>query len=73
MSSSSEIISGGTRANKTANALENFVEDLLNRNGYTEFMLYKKQVFAMPNTIGGKHYSKHPCCENALHKESLIF
>ena len=60
MNSSLEIISGGTRANKTANALENFVEDLLNRNGYTEFMLYKKQVFAMRSIIGGKQYSKQP-------------
>jgi hypothetical protein len=67
MSSSSETISGGTKANNTGNALECFIEDLLKRNGYTEFKNHKKQVFAMRQIIGGKQYSKQPWCGESIY------
>jgi len=67
MNLSSEITSGGTRANKTGNSLENFVEDILRRNGYVEFVGNKKQVFAMRDTIGGKQYSKQPWCGKTIY------
>jgi hypothetical protein len=60
-------MSGGTKANNTGNALENFVEDLLKRNGYTEFINYKKQIFAMRQTVGGKQYSKQPWCGESIY------
>jgi hypothetical protein len=60
-------MSSGTRANKTGNALESFVEDTLKRNGYTEFINHKKQVFAMRKAIGGKQYSKQPYCGQSIY------
>jgi hypothetical protein len=60
-------MSGGTKANNTGNALEGFVEDLLKRNGYTEFINNKKQVFSMRQTIGGKQYSKQPWCGKSIY------
>jgi hypothetical protein len=55
MSSSLGTMSGGARANNTGNALESFVEDLLKRNSYTEFINYKKQIFPMHNVVGGNN------------------
>ncbi|MDR1366092.1 MAG: hypothetical protein LBJ03_03330, partial [Holosporales bacterium] len=67
MSSSSETMSGGTRANNTGNALESFVEHLLKRNDYTEFINHKKQIFAMRQTMGGKQYSRQPWCGESFY------
>jgi hypothetical protein len=67
MNLSSETISGGTRANRTGNALEKFVEDILTRNSYTEFINYKKQVFAMRKSIGGKQYAKQLWCGESIY------
>jgi hypothetical protein len=58
MNSSSEIISSGSRANKTGNQLERFVQDALRAGGYAEFWNHKSQAFANRKTIGGKQYLK---------------
>ena len=70
MNLSSEIISSGTKANRTGNALENFVEDILIRNDYTEFTNHKKQVFAMRQFIGGKQFVKQPLCGESIYGSS---
>jgi hypothetical protein len=67
MNSSSETTAGGTKANRTGDSLENFIEDILLRNGYEEFVNHKKQVFFMRNTVGGKQYSKHPWCGKSIY------
>ncbi|MDR3030923.1 MAG: hypothetical protein LBU35_00885 [Holosporales bacterium] len=67
MNSSSETISSGTKANKTGNALESFVEAILIRNGYTEFINNKKQVFAMRQSVGGKQFSKQQLCGESIY------
>jgi hypothetical protein len=69
MNLSSEItsLSGGCRANRTGNALENFVEDILERNGYIEFTNYKKQIFFMRKFIGGKQFSKQAKCGKSIY------
>ncbi|MDR1475188.1 MAG: hypothetical protein LBI30_01545 [Holosporales bacterium] len=70
MNLSLETISGGTKANKTGNALEGFVEDILIRNGYTEFINHKKQVFTMREFVGGKQFSKQPWCGESIYGSS---
>jgi len=67
MNSSSETTSGGARADKTGNSLENFVEDILIRNGYTEFVGPKKQVFIGRHMTGGKQYAKQPWCGQTIY------
>ena len=67
MSSSSEIITGGTYANQTGNALERFVENELKEHGYTEFINHKDQVFALRHAVGGKQYSKQPYCGQSIY------
>jgi hypothetical protein len=58
MNSSSGTTSSGSKASKTGNVLENFVENALQTNGYTEFWDYKKVAFANRRAIGGKQYVK---------------
>lgn len=58
MSLSSETTSSGSKANKTGNVLERFVEQALIAKEYTEFWNYKKQVFANRKMLGGKQYAK---------------
>lgn len=58
MNSSSEITSSGSKANRTGNTLERFVQQALDDRDYVEFWNYKKQVFANRKMIGGKQYSK---------------
>ncbi len=58
MSYSSGTTSSGSKANKTGNELEWFVENTLLRRGYTEFQGNKKQAFANRNSISGKQYIK---------------
>ena len=58
MKSLLEIISSGTKANKTGNRLEKFVEQALQERGYTEFLGHKLQAFDNRKTIGGKQYIK---------------
>jgi hypothetical protein len=43
---------------RTNNALESFVEDILTKNGYEEFINYKNQIFIMRKTIGEKQFFK---------------
>lgn len=56
--SSSEIINSGEKANKTGNLLEEFVEQILKKKGYTEFWNHKAIAFENRNAIGGKQYLK---------------
>lgn len=58
MSLSSETTSSGSKANRTGNTLERFVQQALIDRGYVEFWNYKKQVFAQRHVIGGKQFSK---------------
>lgn len=58
MNSSSEITSSGSKATKTGNALERFVQQALLDHSYVEFWNHKKQLFANRNIVGGKQYSK---------------
>jgi hypothetical protein len=60
MSLSSETTppSSGTKANKTGNRLQNFVEEILKEKGYLEFWNHKKQAFENRKVIGGKQYMK---------------
>ena len=58
MNSSSEITSSGSKATKTGNALEKFVQQSLIDHGYVEFWNHKKQLFNNRNIVGGKQYSK---------------
>jgi hypothetical protein len=53
-----EKVKFGGRANKTGNRLEQFIEDILKREGYEEFWDHKEQVFANRKAIGGKQYAK---------------
>ncbi|MDR2677681.1 MAG: hypothetical protein LBB26_03940 [Puniceicoccales bacterium] len=59
--------SSGSQANKTGNALESFVEGILERNGYTEFINHKKQIFFMKEFIGGKQFSKQSKCGKSIY------
>ncbi|MDR0942816.1 MAG: hypothetical protein LBM19_04405 [Holosporales bacterium] len=65
MSLSSEITSGGTKANKTGNALEDFVEDILKRNGYAE--ISQDKVFATRQSIRGKQFAKQALCGKTIY------
>jgi len=56
MNSSSETTSSGTKANKTGNRLQNFVETILKEHDYAEFWNYKHQAFDQRKSIGGKQY-----------------
>ena len=58
MSYSSEIISGGGRANKTGNHLERFVEHQLQDLGYIERIGRNKHTAANTNTENGAYYGK---------------
>jgi hypothetical protein len=58
MNSSSGIISSGSRANKTGNRLERFVQEALAERGYAEFWNHKAQAFANRKSIGGKQFLK---------------
>lgn len=58
MNSLSEITSSGTKANKTGNRLQKFVEEILRERGYAEFWNYKHQAFDQRKTIGGKQFMK---------------
>jgi hypothetical protein len=60
-------MAGGTKANKTGNALESFVENLLIRNGYIKFQNHKRQVFGMRKSMGGKRYFKHAWCGESIY------
>ncbi len=53
-----EVISSGTRANKTGSRLEQFVENALRQEGYIEFWNHKEQVFANRKSVGGKQFAK---------------
>lgn len=65
MNSSSETINSGQQANRSGNALEKFVERLLQDNGYIEFWDHKDQLFENRKTAGGKQYAKQvPCGES---------
>ncbi|MDO8462727.1 MAG: DpnII family type II restriction endonuclease [bacterium] len=68
MNSSSGTTSGGGRANKTGNSLEQFVEHKLKEHGYTEFWDHKRQVFANRTTIGGKQYGKQIYCGKSIYE-----
>ena len=59
MNSSSKITSSGTRANRTGNRLEAFVEQTLIDHGYKLFFDHKKQLFATRDLVAGKQYGKH--------------
>jgi hypothetical protein len=48
----------GTRANRTGNSFEQFVENALLQNGYIEFWDHKEQVFANRAFVGGKQFAK---------------
>lgn len=59
MSLSSETTPvSGTKANKTGNRLEKFVQEALRERGYVEFWNHKAQAFANRKTIGGKQYMR---------------
>jgi hypothetical protein len=59
MSLSSEITPvSGTKANKTGNRLEKFVQEALRESGYVEFFYPKAQAFQNRKIIGGKQYLK---------------
>jgi hypothetical protein len=59
MSLSSGITpSSGTKANKTGNRLEKFVQEALREREYVEFWNHKSQAFSNRKTIGGKQYIK---------------
>ena len=58
MSLSSGTTSSGSRANRTGNRLEQFVQQALTSSGYTEFWNHKAQAFENRKTIGGKQYLK---------------
>jgi hypothetical protein len=46
----------GTKANKTGNRLERFVQEALRERGYVEFLTQKAQAFKNRKAIGGKQY-----------------
>lgn len=56
MSLSSGTTSSGTKANKTGNQLERFVQEALRERGYVEFWNHKAQAFANRKSIGGKQF-----------------
>ena len=58
MSLSSATTSSGSKANKTGNTLEKFVEQALLGRGYVEFWNHKRQLFANSQTLGGKQFAK---------------
>ena len=66
-SSSSETTSG-SKANRTGNQLERFIEDLLKRQGYEEFWDHKEQLFANRKTVGGKQYAKQVPCGTSIYE-----
>ena len=68
MNSSSEITSGGTRANKTGNRLEKFVEHQLKDSGYIEFWDHKEQIFENRKTVGGKQFAKQVPCGMSIYE-----
>ncbi len=65
---SSEIINSGSKANKTGNLLESFVEQSLIAKGYTEFWNHKTQVFSNRNVIGGRQYAKQVYCGKTIYE-----
>jgi hypothetical protein len=67
MSLSSETTSSGSKANKTGNTLERFVQQALLDRGYVEFWNHKKQVFANRNTLGGKQFAKQVPIGNSIY------
>lgn len=58
MSLSSETTSSGSKANRTGNNLERFIQQALIAKGYAEFWNHKKQVFANRALVGGKQFVK---------------
>ena len=71
MNSSSETTSG-SKANKTGNTLERFVQQALQDRGYAEFWNHKKQVFNNRKSIGGKQYSKQLCVGETIYDTPRI-
>jgi hypothetical protein len=70
MNSSSEITSGGSRANKTGNNLENFVESALQRFGYAESASSKNELFVARGGMEGKQYGKQVPCGESIYGSS---
>jgi hypothetical protein len=72
MNSSSEITSSGSKANKTGNTLERFVQQALNDRGYVEFWNHKKQLFDNRKIVGGKQYSKQLCVGQTIYETDRV-
>lgn len=68
MNSSSETINSGKRANKSGNRLEQFVEHILQQEGYKEFWNHKEQVFENRHAVGGKQYAKQVPCGMSIYE-----
>jgi hypothetical protein len=66
--SSLGIINSGRQANKTGNALEIFVEQLLKTNGYLEFWNHKEQLFSNRHNIGGKQFATQVPCGMSIYE-----
>ena len=73
MNSSSETttaipVIGGSQANKTGNALERFVGNILAENGYTEFWDHKEQIFTNRDSVGGKQFARQVPCGTSIYE-----
>jgi len=72
MNLSSETTSSGSKATKTGNALERFVQQALIDRGYAEFWNHKKQLFDNRKIVGGKQYSKQLCVGQTIYDTDRI-